>query len=265
MNIDATYLPAAITDAANVPSRISHYAVALEERGDLECRCCDYADAMLSFFKPGGPLPVAGDARVLSFSRTLLQTSALRLHFADYTFFGYLYPRESLHISLREKSVVCRLLDSIAEELEHGQDEFTNTLLAEKINLLLTNCRRFYQRQMILREDYCEMYVAKAVKIIDLFYSEGHGCDLPEAKLCAESIGVSEAYLLSLIRFVTGKTFREFAQQRQLHMAKKLLATTDRKTAEIARSLGFPSEACFNEFFSIVAGMTADDFRQKSC
>ena len=265
MTIDTTYLPAALTDAANAPSRLSHYAVALEERGDFVCRCCDYADAMLSFFKPGVPLPVAADARVLSFSKTLVQSSALRLHFADYSFFGFLYPRESLHISLREKGIVDKLFDSVAEELEHGIDEFTNTLLAEKINLLLTNCRRFYQRQMILCENYCEMHVAKAEKIVDQFYREGRGCDMPDAQRCADGIGVSEAYMHSVIRFVTGKTFREFAQLRQLRMAKSLLTATDRQIADISRSLGFPSEACFNEFFRIVAGMTAEEFRQTRC
>ena len=36
---------AAVTSAADAPSRLCHYAVAMEIRGDLACRCCDYDDA----------------------------------------------------------------------------------------------------------------------------------------------------------------------------------------------------------------------------
>ncbi len=257
---------AAVTDVANAPDRASHYAVALEGRKSvMGCFCCDYADATMSFFPPSEPLPVDKDARVLSFHRSLVLEPSLRLHFADYPFFGYLYPSEALHISRRELAVVSRLLDSIAEETTHGPDEFTATLLAEKVNLLLTNCRRFYQRQLILREDYCRMHVDKAVKIVDRYYSVGHGCDIPPVGECADQMGVSAAYLQSVIRFVTGKTFREFAQLRQLHMAKTLLTTTDRPLADIARSLGFPSEECFGEFFRIVAGTTPEAMRNRRC
>ena len=120
----------------------------------------------------------------------------------------------------------------------------------------------FYQRQLILREDYCQMHVAKAQKIIDRYYSTARGCSLPTAARCAQEMGdVSEAYLTTVIRFVTGRTFAEFAQQRQLHMAKQLLSQTDRTVADIARTLGFPSEACFNEFFRLVAGTTPADYR----
>ena len=261
-----TFQLAAVTDVANAPARASHYAVALEGRKSIMgCFCCDYADAMLSFFAPSEPLPVSQDARVLSFHRSLVQEPSLRLHFGDYPFFGYLYPSESLHISRKEMAVVSRLLDSIAEEMAHGVDEFTGALLAEKVNLLLTNCRRFHQRQMILREDYCKMHVDKAVKIVDRYYSAGHGCDIPPVGECADQMGVSAAYLQSVIRFVTGKTFREFAQLRQLHMAKTLLTTTDRPVADIARSLGFPSEGCFEEFFRIVAGTSPSAMRNCRC
>lgn len=260
-----SYQLAALTTAGDAPDRRCHYAVAMEERGAFECRCCDYADARLSFFKPGMDLPLASGTMTLSFHESLVRSSALRLHFADYSFFGYRHPLESLYISLRERAVASRLFDSVAEELAHGDDQFTATLLAEKINLLLTNCRRFYQRQFIMREDYCAMHVAKAEKIVDAFYAEGHGCDIPPIDVCAEQMKTSAAYATDVIRFITGKTFREFAQLRQLHMAKHLLSSTDRTVPDIARSLGFPSTACFEEFFSIVAGTSATAFRQSRC
>ena len=93
---------AAVTSAADAPSRLCHYAVAMEIRGDFACRCCDYADARMSFFPPGEAMPVAADARVLSFHKSLSLQPPLRGVFSDYAFFGYRYPRESLHIS-REK------------------------------------------------------------------------------------------------------------------------------------------------------------------
>ena len=62
---------AAVTSAADAPSRLCHYAVAMEIRGDFACRCCDYADARMSFFPPGEAMPVAADARVLSFHKSL--------------------------------------------------------------------------------------------------------------------------------------------------------------------------------------------------
>ena len=73
----------------------------MEIRGDFACRCCDYADARMSFFPPGEAMPVAADARVLSFHKSLSLQLPLRGVFSDYAFFAYRYPRESLHISLR--------------------------------------------------------------------------------------------------------------------------------------------------------------------
>ena len=236
---------AAVTSAADAPSRLCHYAVAMEIRGDFACRCCDYADARMSFFPPGEAMPVAADARVLSFHKSLSLQLPLRGVFSDYAFFGYRYPRESLHISLREKSVVDRLFDAVAGILSDNTGDSKDSLLAEKINLLLANCRRFYQRQFILHEDYCAMYVAETEKMVDRFYAEGHGCDVPPIGLPARALGVSETYLASVVRFSTGRTFREFAQLRQLRVAKMLLVDTDRPVADIARSLGFPSAECF--------------------
>ena len=260
-----SYDLAALTTVGDAPDRRFHYAVAMEERGSFECRCCDYADARLSFYAPGVEMPLAATTRVLSFHESLLRSSALRLHFADYSFFGYHQPSEALYISLRERDVALRLFDSVAEELAHGDDQFTATLIAEKINLLLTNCRRFYQRQFVMREDYCAMHVAKAEKIVDAFFAEGHGCDVPPIGICAHRMGMSAAYVADVVRFTTGRTFREFAQLRQLHIAKHLLASTSRTVADIARSLGFPSTACFEEFFSIVAGTSAEAFRLSRC
>lgn len=92
------------------------------------------------------------------------------------------------------------------------------------------------------------MYVAETEKTVDRFYAEGHGCDVPPIGLPARALGVSETYLASVVRFSTGRTFREFAQLRQLRVAKMLLVDTDRPVADIARSLGFPSAECFEKF-----------------
>lgn len=109
------------------------------------------------------------------------------------------------------------------------------------------------------------MHVADAEKVIDRFYAEGHGCDVPPIGLPARALGVSEAYLASVVRFSTGRTFREFAQLRQLRVAKMLLVDTDRPVADIARSLGFQSAECFEKFFRLVAGSSASDFRRFRC
>ena len=71
---------AAVTSAADAPSRLCHYAVAMEIRGDFACRCCDYADARMSFFPPGEAMPVAADARVLSFHKSLSLQLPLRAY-----------------------------------------------------------------------------------------------------------------------------------------------------------------------------------------
>lgn len=109
------------------------------------------------------------------------------------------------------------------------------------------------------------MYVAETEKTVDRFYVEGHGCDVPPIGLPARALGVSETYLASVVRFSTGRTFREFAQLRQLRVAKMLLVDTDRPVADIARSLGFPSAECFEKFFRLVAGSSASDFRRFRC
>lgn len=68
----------AVTSAADAPSRLCHYAVAMEIRGDFACRCCDYVDARMSFFPPGEAMPVAADARVRRAADRVAGTGARR-------------------------------------------------------------------------------------------------------------------------------------------------------------------------------------------
>lgn len=95
---------AAVTSAADASSRLCHYAVAMEIRGDFACRCCDYADARMSFFPPGEAMPVAADARVLSFHKSLSLQPPLRGVFSDYAFSATAIRESRFHICCARKA-----------------------------------------------------------------------------------------------------------------------------------------------------------------
>ena len=253
--------------------KFEFYAIMLIEDSNCNCRCFgrrhyDFSDATMVFLKPGeifrmdteNTLPRRG--RLLAFHPDLLCTTALDRHMSDYTFFSY-RKEEALHLSTREKDIVMKYLEDIDGELHHDIDTHSRTLVSRLIELLLDYCSRFYERQFITREDKNRVIIGKVDEIIGDCISSGRLSEtgFPPQETCAERVNLSAAYFSDLLRFETGKTYREYCALKQLTAAKKLLIDGEMTPTEIAFRLGYESVRQFSFIFRKLTGRLPSEYR----
>lgn len=244
------------------------YAVVLTGRDGAAGRPrpagCDFCDGTMRFLPPeSGELP-QGEGAVLTFDGDFAAHTPLARRLGDYTFFRYL-PGEALHLSRKEKAVAERCLADIAGELQWGVDELTETIVAERIVLLLDYCLRFYLRQFIMRRDLSSILLRKAEKITDDFILAQREKATGEATAahCAGRLGLSAAYFADMLRIEKGMTPDEYCRQRRLLIAKELLVNTPKTVELITRELGFPSPQYFSFLFKCLTGSDPHDYRAR--
>ena len=81
----------------------------------------------------------------LLFSPDLIYGTPLGKSISSYHFFDY-DSAESLHLSERERQMVTDTLRSIRFEMEQPVDKHSQTILTDRIKLILDYCQRFYDR-----------------------------------------------------------------------------------------------------------------------
>ena len=193
--------------------KCNFYAVLL-----LEHSCCDYyygrragdySDGSVIFFTPKKCMELdltecdscLNKGKMLIFHKDMISETSLRKHFkADYSFFQY-NDNEALHISEREKLVFLDSIQNIKREVEHYIDRFSAVLIARLIEVLLDYCRRFYERQYILRHDVDAVKIEKLKSLLNEYYADGMAKtqSVPSAKWCAEQLHHSAAYLSNML------------------------------------------------------------------
>lgn len=252
-----------------IPLRIGFYAVALatyrQEHIVYGKTNCDYSDGTLLFFAPGDifridRLEIASNVLLLVFHKNLIGDQPLGLHIEDYSFFGY-YKQEALHLSNREKILALQRFEDIRKELDSPLDRYSRVLLCNNIKLLLDYCTRFYERQFILREEEMRQMLEKTDKMLDEYFEEKRTLrsGLPNAVYCAEQLGYSQAYLLDVLKFRTGKTWYEYIQTKRMIIAKRWLQEEHRTIPQITKDLGFSSSKYFCRLFKEVVGYGPDE------
>ena len=256
--------------------KLGFYAVLLEE---CPCGCFihgrkkyDFSDGTLLFLSPGETIEIAENHEMfnskgwlLTFHPELIRSTSLGLNIENYTFFNY-QKEEALHISLREKKIVCRCLENINEELHWAIDEYSRTLISKLIELFLDYCTRFYTRQFITRYVANEKLIDKIERMVDDYFltNQVSHVGLPTAKQCARQLLLSSCYLEDLLKHETGKTMYEYVQSKRVEIAKRWLLETDKTVSQITKELGFSSVPYFNRLFMKITGISPDDYKMRN-
>ena len=199
---------------------------------------------------------------LLCFHSTLIHDTQLERHFADYSFFNY-RRNEALHLSCREKSIIKSCMDGISEELGWCVDEYSRTILVNRIELLLNYSRRFYKRQLITRHEENKRILAQTEEALDNYFLSGQVLQrgMPAAGYFARMHGLSESYFEDLLRHETGKSTEEYVHLRRFAIACELLKRTDKSISDIARELGYASSHRFCFMFKKMSGCTPGSYR----
>lgn len=93
---------------------------------------------------------------------------------------------------------------------------------------------------------------------VDEDYKSQHGINF-----YADKLYVSADHLTRVIKSITGKSAKEFIQDRIITEAKRELYFTDKSSKEIGYELGFTEPAHFSSFFKNCTGSTPGQFRKK--
>lgn len=228
----------------------------------------DYSNASLVFLTPGESIMIDNNkvlppkGWLLAFHPDLLHRTSLGENIDNYSFFFYRL-NEALHLSLREKTKAIECMSNIEEELQHAIDCHSKTLITRYIELLLDYCSRFYERQFITRCEANKTIIRRTEALLDEYIQSGmlkNGV-LPSAEYCAKALHLSPHYFNDLLKFETGKSICEYAQQKRLLASKRLLLEQNNTVSMVAAKLGYPSVQYFSRLFKKITGIAPNEYK----
>lgn len=227
----------------------------------------DFDGGVMSFLAPGqliaNPATQSYPGVSLLVHPDLLRNYPLGTTIRQYGYFAYSV-HEALHLSEQEEAMVIRQMQAIEGEYGRGIDPYTQTVLVAQIDLLLTYCDRFYNRQFITRRHvHTDVLIKLEVLLDELMNSNALAqTGLPTVQFVAEQLHVSPSYLSDMLRSLTGQNTQQHIHAKLIEKAKELLATTTLTTGEIAGQLGFDYPQSFNKLFKKKTNVSPLTFRQ---
>jgi len=168
----------------------------------------DYQEGTLVFLAPGQVAGVKGNNETyqpkgyaLIFHADLIHGTSLGKYIQDYSFFGY-QSNEALHVSERERNLVLDCFSKIKFELEHSIDKHSKKLIVDNIELFLSYCNRFYDRQFITRDNVHKGILEKFELLLNEYFKtdKPQSIGLPSVAYCANELNLSANYFGDLIK-----------------------------------------------------------------
>lgn len=264
----------------NSPSRgckmfFTFYAVYLKigKTGDIYYgnRKYEYEDGTLLFNAPGQIVDNSHRApeyqnsgRALVFHPDLIAGTPLAARMRDYTFFTY-DVNEALKLTDRERQIVNQLMDNIAEEVNMPSHNHRNRLIVENIDLLLTYCLRFYDRQFALRTIKSHSVLAEFENVVHDYLVSGKARKegTLSVQYCADRLHLSMNYLGDLIRSQTGVSPLKYIHQKVIEVAKTMLSDPLLTVNETAYRLGFEYPQHFTRMFKKYVGCSPLEYQKR--
>lgn len=229
----------------------------------------DFDEQTVTSFEPGQTVTVEITNRNirprcigLLFHPDFLNRTQLGRNMQRYEFFSY-SSTEALHLSGTEVGIFKQVLDMIEMELQHPIDNHTRELIVSNIELLLNYCLRFYDRQFITREEINHNVVKQFDALLKNYIqklAEKEG--LPTVSYFADKCCLTPGYFGQLVKTETGRTAKDFINDRLLISAKEFLNDDQLTVNQISARLGFEYPQHFVRFFKQHTGQTPNEYRK---
>lgn len=229
----------------------------------------DFDEQTVTSFEPGQTVTVEITNRNirprcigLLFHPDFLNRTQLGRNMQRYEFFSY-SSTEALHLSRTEVCIFKQVLDMIEMELQHPIDNHTRELIVSNIELLLNYCLRFYDRQFITREEINHNVVKQFDALLKNYIqklAEKEG--LPTVSYFADKCCLTPGYFGQLVKTETGRTAKDFINDRLLISAKEFLNDDQLTVNQISARLGFEYPQDFVRFFKQHTGQTPNEYRK---
>ena len=228
----------------------------------------DFEEGGLAFLKPKQVVVTSQNADnyegfVLYFHPDFIRNYSLGNAINQYGFFSY-DVSEALFLSVKEKSIIGHLFNSISNELENNIDPFTQDVLVSQVELLLNYSNRFYNRQFITRKNINHEMISSLDKLINEYFDTDKGLKegLPTVQYISAKLHVSARYLSDMLRSLTGLNTQQYIQNKVIERSKDLLSSTTLSVAEIAYKFGFEHPQSFNKLFKTKTSFSPLVYRQ---
>ncbi|MRS64725.1 helix-turn-helix domain-containing protein [Larkinella terrae] len=228
----------------------------------------DFDDGVMTFFSPGQVISTLTEEDYvcsgwwLVFHPDFVRNYQLARNIRNYGFFSYAV-HEALHLSEKEETLIAAIMQNIAQEYQSAIDGFSQDVIVSHIDLLLTYCNRFYNRQFITRKSAnTDLLIRLETLLADYFDSgkvEERG--LPTVQYLAEELAISPNYLSDMLRNLTGQTAQQHIHNKLIERAQEILTTTSLSVSEIAYQLGFEYPQSFSKLFKSKMNVSPLEFR----
>jgi AraC-like DNA-binding protein len=239
--------------------------------GDLKygCNYYDYQEGTLVFIAPGQVMEIETDGQVyqpkghaLVFHPDMINGTSLGKSIKAYNFFSY-NTNEALHLAEHERQMVMDCFSKIEFELQQNIDKHSKKLIASNIELFLNYCDRFYDRQFITRDNVNKGILEKFEELLNGYFKSDkpQNSGLPSVAYCAEMLNLSANYFGDLIKKETGKTAKDYIQDKTIDVAKNKIFESEKTVNEIAYELGFKYPQHFSRMFKNETGYTPNEYR----
>jgi AraC-like DNA-binding protein len=201
---------------------------------------------------------------VLIFHPDLIRRSPLGTDIAGYTFFGY-DNHEALHLSEEERTTLTDCVMKIKGEYEQRIDGHSQKVIVSALDLTLSYCSRFYERQFHTRENTNKDVVARIDALLAEYYEKGQATEYgaPSIHFLAEKVNLSSGYLSDLLKKESGRSGKEYINHFLVERAKTLLLGSDLTVNEIAYDLGYNYPHYFSRLFKSKTGMSPNEYRKR--
>lgn len=193
----------------------------------------------------------------------LIWKTSLANKIKDYEFFNYDI-HEGLKLSVSEFEAVLNMITDIADEISNSIDANSRDVIIARIELLLAYSNRIFKRQYTAKKkhdhrtlEHLELVISQYLKSDDLTTM-----GIPSVNYIADQIHISPNYLSRLLRSITGRSTKDYLQDKIIELAKERLSTTKLSISEIAYTIGFKTPQSFSKLFKVKTSLTPLEFRR---
>lgn len=229
----------------------------------------DFQEGTLMFTAPNQVMSPSADTEIeegwfLAFHPDFTYGSTLAKKIQKYSFFQY-ESNEALHISEDEKALLDEVIVRIKKEYSQNIDRHTQGLILNQIEMLLSYCDRYYDRQFFTRSKIGNDVTQRFESLLNDYFNDEQLINkgIPEVKYFAEKLNLSPNYLSDLLSKYTGKTTIEHIHLKLVDKAKNILLGTTKSVSEIAFELGFEHPSHFTKIFKSKTGNAPLHFRKQ--
>jgi AraC-like DNA-binding protein len=200
---------------------------------------------------------------LLLFHPDFLWNTPLAKKIRQYEFFDYSV-HEALFLSEKEEEILNSIIQNIQREYHTNIDKLSQNIIISQIETLLNYSERFYQRQFITRKITNHQILDRLEKLLSNYFNSNELATnrLPTVQNIANMLNVSQSYLSSLLKVLTGQSTQQHIHDKLIEKAKEKLSTAESSVSEIAYELGFEHPQSFSKLFKSKTNLSPLAFRQ---